>query len=152
MLILNDRKGDKTIQFSKKKELYELEQHILKQSIKRFDPLDLLLIILFHLWSEYFTLFINFHPLYLHVYSIMPNKYDQLNMLIITTFNKTLSNDLNNTQKRKFLRDGVQVTNKTMPNVLSPKLRPSAKTRHSIYDALSAKSQKMKTRPSSECT
>lgn len=45
---------------SKKKELYELEQHILKQSIKRFDPLDLLLIILFHLWSEYFTLFFLF--------------------------------------------------------------------------------------------
>lgn len=52
MLIQNDMKGDKTIQFSKKKELYELEQHILKQSLKRFDHLDLLLIILFHLWSE----------------------------------------------------------------------------------------------------
>lgn len=72
----------------------------------------------------------------------MPNKHDQLNMLIITPFNKTLSNDQNNTQKRKFVREGVPVTNKTMPNVLSPKLRPSAKTMRSIYDALSAKSQR----------
>lgn len=130
MLILNDRKGDKTSEFSKKIELYELEQHILKQSLKRFDPLDLILIILFHLCSEHFTLSINFYPLY--VYSIMPNRHDQLSMLIITTFNKTLSNDLNNTQKRKFHRDGVPVTNKSMPNVLSPKLRPSAKTLRSI--------------------
>lgn len=77
-------KATKRFNSQKKKELYELEQHILKQSIKRFDPLDLLLIISFHLWSEYFTLFINFYPLYLHVYSIMPNKHDQLNMLIIS--------------------------------------------------------------------
>lgn len=57
----------------------------------------------------------------------MPNKHDQLNMLIITTFNKTLSNDHNNTQKRKFLRDDVPVTNKSMPNVLSPKPRPQTR-------------------------
>lgn len=33
----------------------------------------------------------------------------------------------NNTQKRKFVWDGVPVTNGTRPNMLSP--RPSAKTR-----------------------
>lgn len=48
---------------------------------------------------------------------------------IITTFNTTLSNDLNNTQNRKFLRDGVPATNRTRSNMLSS--RPSAKKRRS---------------------
>lgn len=50
---------------------------------------------------------------------------------IITTFNTTLTNDLNNTQKRKFLRDDVPVAQRTGPNILLSKPRPSAKTRRS---------------------